>query len=622
MAVRRRRRQFSLDDARWRLLLTGWVVTLLFFGAWARLLYLQTAKADALREQAQKYGGLRKKTWTVYGTRGAIKDRHGNIMAMDVMSLSVYIRPKAVSDVKQVSRQLSWVVNMPASNIEQQILRWKKLIEEAERGNRAGAKVPYSFALRREVVGEEAKRLKEAIAQERRRLSDELERMADSHAGADVRLTSWLDGVDVVEEPCRRYPYGAIASALIGFTDVDEKGLAGIEYLFEQTLGARHGLVEGVLGARGQIVVGTRVVKTPSKNGGDVQLAIDVNIQNIAEECLQEVMEKHKPAGACAIVLDVHSGDLLAVASMPRIDLNNRKQELKKYGLGVMRNMATTFLFEPGSTFKPITIASAMEAGVVGNNSSFYCTGSLKIGKHTIHCARHGGSRAHGHQGLEEVVAHSCNVATAQIGMRLGAYALYEAVQRFGLLEEPVVGSQKGGLEKPDSWERIRLANVAFGQGVQVTPLGLAAAYAAIANDGVYVKPRLLLNEPVETRVVLSPQVARQMRQYLKAVVDEGTGKLADVKGYEVAGKTGTAQKVVPGRRGYASGKYVASFVGFAPADNPRIVVLVVVDEPHNGYFGGVVAAPAFAKITERVLAYLGVPAMPDKEKHVSLSRR
>ena len=475
MAVRRRRRQFSLDDARWRLLLTGWVVTLLFFGVWARLLYLQTAKADALREQAQRYGGLRKKTWTVYGTRGTIKDRHGNIMAMDVMSLSIYIRPKAVTDAKQVSRQLSWVVDMPASGIEQQILRWKKLIEQAERGNRAGARVPYSFSLRREVVGEEAKRLKAAIAQERRRLSDALKQRANSHAGADVRLTSWLDGVDVVEEPCRRYPYGAIASALIGFTDVDEKGLAGVEYLFEQTLSARHGLVEGVIGARGQVVVGTRVVKTPSKNGGDVQLAIDVNIQNIAEECLQEVMEKHKPAGACAIVLDVHNGDLLAVASMPRIDLNNWKQELKRYGLGVMRNMATTFLFEPGSTFKPITIAAAMQAGVVGSGSSFYCNGSLKIGRHTIHCARHGGSRAHGQQDLEEVVAHSCNVATAQIGMRLGRRALYEAVQRFGLLEQPVVGSQKGGLEKPDSWERIRLANVAFGQGVQVTPLGLAA---------------------------------------------------------------------------------------------------------------------------------------------------
>jgi cell division protein FtsI/penicillin-binding protein 2 len=206
--------------------------------------------------------------------------------------------------------------------------------------------------------------------------------------------------------------------------------------------------------------------------------------------------------------------------------------------------------------------------------------------------------------------------------MRLGPSALYETTERFGLLEKPVKGSEGGRLEKPTRWQRIRLANVAFGQGLQVTPLGLAAAYAAIANDGVYVKPRLLLNEPVETRVVLSPEVARRMRDYLRAVVDEGTGKMAEVEGYDVAGKTGTAQKVIPGRRGYAPGKYVASFVGFAPADNPRIVVLVVVDEPRNGYFGGVVAAPAFARITERVLVYLGVPAMPDKEKHISVSKR
>lgn len=606
------------------MLLTGWVVTLLFFGAWARLVYLQTAKADALRAQARLYGGLRKKTWTVYGVRGAIKDRLGNVLAVDVMSLSIYIRPKAVTDVQQVARHLSPFVGKSAAEIERKILEWKRLIEEAERrrisGQDTGAKatVPSAFSLKRELVGEQAKRLKEAIAQERKRLSRSLRDSARSRQV--VRCTSWLDGVDVVEEPRRQYPYGAIASALIGFTDPDEKGLAGIEFLYNRVLAATHGEVEGVLGARGQIAVGTRVERRSPVNGSEVQLTIDANIQSITESCLQEVMEKHQPAGACAIVMDVRSGDLLAVANMPRIDLNNWRQELKKRGLNVMRNMAMTFLFEPGSTFKPITIAAAMQAGVVGEGNRFYCNGSMKIGKHTIHCARHGGSRAHGDQTLRDVVAHSCNIATAQIGMKLGASALYEATQRFGLLEKPVVGSERGRLERPGRWQKIRLANIAFGQGVQVTPLGLAAAYAAIAHDGVYVKPRLLLNEPVETRVVLSPEVARRMREYLRAVVDEGTGKLAEVKGYDIAGKTGTAQKVIPGRRGYAPGKYVASFVGFAPADNPRIVVLVAVDEPHNGYFGGTVAAPAFARITERVLGYLGVPATPEEEKRVSRS--
>lgn len=628
MAVRRRGRRFTIEDAQWRLLLTGWIFTLLFAGVWARLLYLQTAKADALRAQAQKYGGLRKRTWTVYGTRGVIKDRHGNVLATDVMSLSVYIRPKAVTEVQQVAQQLSLALGTPAWDIEQRILRGKRLIETAEQrgvvtqGNGSRVSVPYSFVVEREVVGERAKRLQEAILRERQRLSAETERLASSRNGLVIRLTSWLDGVDVVEEPCRRYPYGAIASALIGFTDLDEKGLSGIEYLFDETLRARHGRVEGVLGARGQIVPGTRVELTSQRNGSDVQLTIDVNIQNIAEECLQEVMRKHRPAGACAVVMDVRTGELLALASLPRVDLNDWQQGVKQYGLGVMRNMATTFLFEPGSTLKPITIAAAMQAGAVSSNSSFYCKGSLKVGKHTIRCARHGGSRAHGQQNLEEVVAHSCNVATALIGMKLGATALYDAVQRFGLLDRPVVGSQRGRLGKPQGWERIRLANVAFGQGIQVTPLGLAAAYAALANDGVYVQPRLLLNQPSETRSVLSPEVAHQMRQYLKAVVDEGTGKLADVKGYEVAGKTGTAQKVIPGRRGYASGKYVASFVGFAPADDPRIVVLVAVDEPRNGYFGGTVAAPAFARITERVLAYLGVPAAPKEEEQSRFSSR
>jgi cell division protein FtsI/penicillin-binding protein 2 len=626
MAVRRRRRPFTLDDARWRLLLTGWVITLLFFGAWARLLYLQTAKADALRAQAERYGGLRKKTWTVHGMRGTIKDRLGNVLAMDVMSVSIFVRPKAVTDAREAARHLSPFADKPAAEIEREILERKRRVEQAEKqrmsGQGSGVNIPVSssFTLKKDLVGEPARRLKEAIAQERKRVIRAIRDSARSRR--PVQVTSWLDGVDVVDEPCRYYPYGAMASALIGFTDADGRGTEGIEHLYDNVLAATHGEVEGVLGARGQIAMGTRVVRRSRVDGRDVQLTIDANIQSIAESCLQEVMEKHQPAGACAIVMDVRSGDLLAVANMPRIDLNNWLPELKKHGQHVMQNMAMKFLFEPGSTFKPITIAAAMQAGVVGEGSRFHCSGSMKIGRHTIHCARHGGSRAHGHQTLRDVVAHSCNIATAQIGMRLGASALYEAAQRFGLLEKPVKGSEGGRLEKPTRWQRIRLTNVAFGQGLQVTPLGLAAAYAAIANDGVYVKPRLLLNEPVETRVVLSPEVARRMRDYLRAVVDEGTGKMAEVEGYDVAGKTGTAQKVIPGRRGYAPGKYVASFVGFAPADNPRIVVLVVMDEPRNGYFGGVVAAPAFARITERVLVYLGVPAMPDKEKHISVSKR
>lgn len=624
--MRRRRRPFTLEDARWRLLLTGWLITLLFFGAWARLLYLQTDKADALRAQAERYGGLRRQRWTVYGMRGTIRDRLGNVLAMDVMSVSIYVRPKLVTDARTVARQLSPFVGKTAVEIEREIVARKRRIEEAEQQRMSGqgrgvyAAVAPSFTLKRDLVGEPARRLKEALVQERRRV---LRAMQDSaRSRRPIPVTSWLDGVDVVDEPCRYYPYGAMASALIGFTDADGRGMEGIEHLYDRVLAATHGEVEGVPGARGQIMPGTRVVRRLSADGGDVQLTIDANIQSIAESCLQEVMEKHQPAGACAIVMDVRSGDLLAVANMPRVDLNNWVQELKKFGQRVMYNMAMKFLFEPGSTFKPVTIAAAMQAGVVGEGSRFHCSGSMKIGKHTIHCVRHGGSRAHGRQTLRDVVAHSCNIATAQIGMRLGPSALYETTERFGFLEKPVKGSEAGRLEKPGRWQSIRLANVAFGQGLQVTPLGLAAAYAAIANDGVYVKPRLLLNEPVETHAVLSPEVARQMRDYLRAVVDEGTGKMAEVKGYEIAGKTGTAQKVIPGRRGYAPGKYVASFVGFAPADNPRIVVLVVVDEPRNGYFGGVVAAPAFARITERVLVYLGVPATPDAEKHVSVSKR
>ena len=620
MAVRQQSHAaHSLDDTRLRLLLAGSLIVLLFVGVVARLLYLQTVKASELRRLAARYGGLRVQKWTLFGRRGQIKDRAGNILAMDVNSLSITIRSRAVTEPAQVAATLSPIVGIPATEIERRILERRLAAEQTADGKqRTGV-----FVLKREISGEKAEMLKAAREQERKRVRALRQKRARQSTAQSLRATSWLDGVDITEEPRRQYPYGSIASALIGFTDPDqEQGQAGIERLFDDTLSAKKGEVRGIAGARGQILAGTRQVISEPRNGSDVQLTIDVNVQSIAEGCLEEVMQKHQPAGACALVMDVHTGDLLAVANVPRIDLNERGRELKEHGLGVMRNMAFTFLFEPGSTFKPITIAAALEEGRIRSGQGFYCAGSAKVGKHTIRCAPHGGRRAHGFQTLEEVVAHSCNVATAQIGLALGATALYRAVERFGMLERPVVGSLRGRLEPPEKWQRIRVANVAFGQGVQVTPVALLAAYAVIANDGVYVKPRLLMSDPFETSPVLSPEVAQRMRQYLRAVVEEGTGELATVHGYEVAGKTGTAQKVIPGRRGYASGKYVASFVGFAPADNPRIAVLVVVDEPRNGHYGGVVAAPAFARITERVLAYLGVPANLQSEARVSNARR
>lgn len=592
-----RRKPFAVEDARWRLVAVCGLMLCLFVGVWGRLLYLQTAKAEELREWAERFGGLRRRKWTVYATRGVIRDRNGNVLAMDVMALSIYIRPLAVKDVETVAKQLSPIVDMPASQIAQRIREWK--------ARAAARRSPSAFSLKRHLMGQRADMLREAIKRERQRVQQVLR---DRTVSTSLPV-SWLDGVDVVEEPRRYYPYGAIASALLGFTGVDGTGLSGIEHLLEQRLAAQHGEVEGVMGAQGQIIMGTRHLVKPSRNGRDVTLTIDVNIQNIAEQSLQEMAKRHQPAAATAVVMDVQTGDLLAVANLPAIDLNQWERVVSQRGLAVMRNHALSLLYEPGSTFKPITIAAAMQAGVVDERSVFRCSGALKLGKYTIRCPWHGGSRAHGRQTLKEVVAHSCNVATAQIGMHLGAPTLYQAVEAFGLLEAPVIGSTKGRLDEPGNWATIRLANVAFGQGVMVTPVGLAAAYAALANGGTYVKPRLLLDEPVERRVVLSPEVANRVREYLQAVVEEGTGKLAMLHGYRVAGKTGTAQKVIPGKRGYARGKYIASFVGFAPAESPRIVVLVVVDEPRNGYYGGVVAAPVFARITEQTLAYLGVPS-------------
>lgn len=589
MVSRRKERPFKLEDARRRVLLMAWLFVLLFVGVWGRVLYLQTAGAAKLREHAQSFVAWRRFRWTIYASRGHIKDRSGKILAMDVPSVSILIRPSIVKRPEEVAEALSQITGIPASSIATRI---------------RSAKAP--FWLKRGLSGAAMERLQGAVRREKERLQQH----------PSQTTWSWLHEVDLMEEPHRQYPYGSLACALIGFTDVDEQGRAGVEYILNDMLRAEHGIVEGERGRAGQIVPGTRRVVRRPTNGRDLRLTIDVNIQSIAEECLREVVRKHQPRRACAIVMDVKNGDLLAVANTPSINLNARAQVKANELMESMYNMALMFLFEPGSTFKPVTIAAALEANVVSDHSTFECTGQMRVGKHNIRCVPHGGSRAHGRQFLHDVVARSCNVATVRIGMKLGASRLYEAIQRFGVLNMPadIPGCQKGILKKPWEWETIRLANVSFGQGLMVTPLGLAAAYTAIANDGIYVRPRLLSNTPVETHVALSPETASKMREYLSAVVEEGTGKLAAAQGYQSAGKTGTAQKVLPNVRGYAKGKYVASFVGFAPADEPRIVVAVVVDEPRNGYYGGTVAAPAFREISERVLTYLGVPAHPKED--------
>jgi len=348
-----------------------------------------------------------------------------------------------------------------------------------------------------------------------------------------------------------------------------------------------------------------------------VALTIDLEIQAVAEEALAKAVEAADANGGTAIVMDPDTGEILALASQPGFDPN----EFHEYDRKSFVSHAVVSPYEPGSTFKVITACAAMEEGVMSNGETYTCTGSRGVGNRTISCALHAGSRAHGTLDIDHMIVKSCNVGMGTVGLTLGANRLYKWADRLGFGKKTgieLAGESSGMLSKPQTWSQIQVANVGFGQGVSVTALQLLTAYSAVANGGKLVHPHLvkLIMDPggkvempkaAEPKPVLSQRTCERLKADLERVIAEGTGKKGQVPNRRAAGKTGTAQKPTPGS-GYKSGKYIGSFVGFAPVDDPRVAILVAIDEPKGSHYGGVVAAPAFSEICEKALAYLNVP--------------
>jgi stage V sporulation protein D (sporulation-specific penicillin-binding protein) len=351
--------------------------------------------------------------------------------------------------------------------------------------------------------------------------------------------------------------------------------------------------------------------------GNSAVLTVDLDIQSIAEEELAKAVENARAAGGAAIVMDPKTGEVLALASQPGFDPN----EFWRYPRQNWVPHSVASPYEPGSTFKVITACAAIEEGVMSHGETYNCTGSRAVGRHTINCARHAGSGAHGVVDLDEMIVKSCNVGMATVAMALGADRLHKWVARFGFGEKTgieLAGESRGIVASPSRWSLVQLANIGFGQGISVTPIQLLSAYCAVANGGYRVYPRVIkaittpdggieYPEPPKRERLLSEATAERMRRVMTRVVEEGTGKAARIPGRLVAGKTGTAQKPTPGA-GFRAGLYIGSFIGFAPADDPKLAVIVMIDEPHNGYYGAVVAAPAFRAICQRALTQLRVP--------------
>lgn len=426
-----------------------------------------------------------------------------------------------------------------------------------------------------------------------------------------------LHGVAAMTEPRRLYPRGTLACHVLGFVGREGRGRAGIECAWDKTLGGQDGLVLADIDARGRVIPGRREEMAAATAGGDVTLTIDARIQEIAEQALQRAVQAADAAGGTVIVADPATGDILALANWPRFDPNDYQKSPPR----AWNNSAVTSPYEPGSTYKTVTAMAALEEGVIKDGQTVvHCTGSLRVGRRTINCAMHGHSGGHGTKDLRGVIVKSCNVGAATLGLKLGRERLYKYVHQLGFGQRTGVGlgGETAGYVPPlAEWKSITTANVAFGQGVSVTPLQLLAAYCVVANGGVlpqlHLVSRVRSGEQVQTfaplgKRVVSVHTAELLRSYLSDVTKEGgTGTLADVPGYATAGKTGTAQKAP-----YHSGKYVGSFVGFVPADKPRLAILAMIDEPHGSHYGGVVAAPAFRETAQLALSCLAVPPTAD----------
>ena len=406
----------------------------------------------------------------------------------------------------------------------------------------------------------------------------------------------------------RVYPHGWLASQVLGSVGTEGSGLFGLEYGWNSRLKGTDGKRRTVNDALGKPVAVTD--PAPAVSGQSLQLTLDAKIQDKVEQVLQGVGETYRPKGATAIVMNPNNGELLAVANWPRINAND-PSAAPNYA---NEDRAVGFTYEPGSTFKAFTVAGALQDGIVTPTTSFDLAPQIQVADRVI-----GESHPRGPETLTTagILAQSSNVGAITIGLREGADRFDKWIHRFGFGRPTGTGlpGEERGLVLPrDRYSGSTMGNLPIGQGISVTPIQMAAAYAAIANDGVWVQPHLveriggqLYNDHKRRRVV-TPKIDKVLKQMLTGVVDEhgATGNAAAIPGYTVAGKTGTAQ--VPGPHGYTTGKYVASFVGMVPVKKPRLVVLVVVNEPTRGIFGGTVAAPAFAAIAKFDLQHLNVP--------------
>ncbi|MCL6610761.1 MAG: stage V sporulation protein D [Peptococcaceae bacterium] len=549
---------------------------LLYWAAFAalifRLAWIQFVQGDYLQEKALE---VRMRDVPVEAKRGTIYDRNGNELVTSVSSDSVYAIPYQVKNPRQVADLLAPVLEMDADRLYRILTR----------------KSCYEW-IKRKVKPEVSAKIKELKP----------------------------EGIHLVEESRRFYRHETLAPHLLGFTGVDNQGLMGIEKSYDQVLKGKPGRILVEHDAAGRSVPDPIHRYYAPEQGNSLVLALDENIQYFVERELDKVVARYRPKLAVAIVMDPQTGEVLALGNRPTFNSNNWSEAPRQVW---DRNPAIWYNYEPGSTFKIVTASAAISEKAVNPADRFFDPGYVKVADRTIRCWRAGG---HGSLSFEEVVMHSCNPGFIDVALRLGKEKFYKYVKAFGFGEKTGIeldGEAAGIVINEKNASNLNIATMAIGQSIAVTPIQLVSATCAVANGGTLMKPMLVKEirdstgktvktcRPEPIRRVMDKDSADRVKALLENVVARGTGRNAFVEGYRVAGKTGTAQ-VVGESGGYVAGRYVASFTGFAPVENPRVAVTVMIAEPQGGiYYGGVVAAPVFQAIMQDTLHYLGVPEDP-----------
>lgn len=530
-----------------------------------KLVLIQVFRASFLAALAQKQQNY---IIELEPVRGTIYDRRLRPLALNVAVHSLFAKPRAMSpaDKEEAILNLSDILDLKPEYLRERLSRRKYFVWLA------------------------------------RKLSPEVTEKIKSLK---------IHGLDFIKESKRYYPNQLLAAHIIGFAGIDNKGLEGLEILYDKYLKGEYGWAQILRDARQrELLIEKDFV--PPKNGFHLVLTIDETIQFIAERALNKAYEKHNAKGAIIVVLDPKTGEILALANRPTFDLgaaSNSSPESRT-------NQAVAYTYEPGSVFKIVTATAALEENAFQETDKIFCeNGSYRVGNHILHDHHSEGTLT-----FSQVFEKSSNIGVTKIAQKLGPQKIYQYGRqfRFGLptgIDLP--GEVDGYFKNPSVWSKTSIGAIPIGQEVTVTAMQLAGAIAAIANDGVYMKPYVvkyikddkeeLIKEftPVILGQVMTPETAKRVKAILQGVVENGTGTRAKIKGITVAGKTGTAQKVVSGA--YSHNKFYGSFIGFAPVENPKVAVVVVVDEPHPSYYGGTVAAPVFQEVVENTLKYLKV---------------